>query len=130
MPRPKRRSAAVWRCCRRAIGCASICSKGTANILITDEELKRRRAELQNNGGYPIPKHQTPWQEIQRGMVDQLDEGMVLKPAVKYQRVAQTSGIPRDNRRCAATATRLPLVGIRPRIVLPVAAGVDKSAGS
>ena len=24
-------------------------------------------------------------------------EGMVLKPAVKYQRVAQTSGMPRDN---------------------------------
>ena len=30
------------------------------------------------------------WQEIQRGMVEQFDEGMVLKPAVKYQRVAQT----------------------------------------
>ena len=41
--------------------------------------------------------HQTPWQEIQRGMVDQLAEGMVLKPAVKYQRVAHTSGVPRDN---------------------------------
>ena len=30
-------------------------------------------------------------------MVDQFDEGMVLKPAVKYQRVAQTRGVPRDN---------------------------------
>ena len=39
---------------------------------------------------------QTPWQEIQRGLVDQLADGMVLKPAVKYQRVAQTS-VPRDN---------------------------------
>ena len=29
-------------------------------------------------------------------MVDQLSDGMVLKPAVKYQRVAQT-GVPRDN---------------------------------
>ena len=44
-----------------------------------------------------IPKHQTPWQEIQRGMVDQLAEGMVLKPAVKYRDVAHTSGMPRDN---------------------------------
>ena len=44
-----------------------------------------------------IPDHQTPWQEIQRGMVDQFADGMVLKPAVKYQRVAQTSGVPRDN---------------------------------
>ena len=30
-------------------------------------------------------------------MVDQLGEGMVLKPAVKYQRVVQTRGVPRDN---------------------------------
>jgi dihydroxy-acid dehydratase len=71
--------------------------KGTANILISDEELAKRRAELQHDGGYHYPKHQTPWQEIQRGMVDQLADGMVLKPAVKYQRVAQTSGVPRDN---------------------------------
>ena len=71
--------------------------KGTADILITDDEIVRRRAELQNNGGYQFPVHQTPWQEIQRGMVDQLAQGMVLKPAVKYQRVAQTKGIPRDN---------------------------------
>ncbi|MDH4986237.1 dihydroxy-acid dehydratase family protein [Aminobacter anthyllidis] len=71
--------------------------KGTADILVTDDEITRRRAELQNNGGYHYPAHQTPWQEIQRGMVDQLSEGMVLKPAVKYQRVAQTKGIPRDN---------------------------------
>lgn len=71
--------------------------KGTANILIPDEELAARRAALDGNGGYHYPKHQTPWQEIQRGMVDQFDQGMVLKPAVKYQRVAQTSGVPRDN---------------------------------
>jgi len=72
-------------------------NKGTADILVTDDEITRRRAELQNNGGYAYPKHQTPWQEIQRGMVDQLSEGMVLKPAVKYRDVAHTSGVPRDN---------------------------------
>lgn len=71
--------------------------KGTANILVTDDEITRRRAELQNDGGYHYPKHQTPWQEIQRSMVDQFSEGMVLKPAVKYQDVAHTSGVPRDN---------------------------------
>ena len=43
------------------------------------------------------PGSQTPWQEIQRSMVDQLSEGMVLKPAVKFQKVAQTFGVPRDN---------------------------------
>ncbi|CCV09675.1 IlvD/Edd family dehydratase [Mesorhizobium sp. STM 4661] len=71
--------------------------KGTADILVTDDEITRRRAELQNNGGYHYPRHQTPWQEIQRGMVDQFSAGMVLKPAVKYQDVAHTSGVPRDN---------------------------------
>jgi dihydroxy-acid dehydratase len=71
--------------------------KGTANILISDEELAKRRAAFSGNGGYHYPKHQTPWQEIQRGMVDQLAQGMVLKPAVKYRDVAHTSGVPRDN---------------------------------
>ncbi|WP_127091763.1 IlvD/Edd family dehydratase [Aquabacter cavernae] len=71
--------------------------KGTADILLSDAELSERRAALDAAGGFPIPPSQTPWQEIQRGMVEQFDEGMVLKPAVKYQRVAQTMGIPRDN---------------------------------
>ncbi|TIV23382.1 MAG: dihydroxy-acid dehydratase, partial [Mesorhizobium sp.] len=71
--------------------------KGTANILVSDEEIAKRRAALEGNGGYHYPKHQTPWQEIQRGMVDQFSAGMVLKPAVKYQDVAHTSGVPRDN---------------------------------
>ncbi|MCX7306186.1 MAG: dihydroxy-acid dehydratase family protein [Hyphomicrobiales bacterium] len=71
--------------------------KGSANLLLSNEELAARRAALEKNGGYQYPKHQTPWQEIQRGMVDQFDQGMVLKPAVKYQHVAQTSGVPRDN---------------------------------
>ena len=48
-------------------------------------------------GRYAYPASQTPWQEIQRSMVDQLSEGMVLRPAVKYRRVAQTFGVPRDN---------------------------------
>jgi dihydroxy-acid dehydratase len=71
--------------------------KGRADILVTDDELTRRRAELQNEGGYPYPAHQTPWQEIQRGMVAQLDQGMVLEPAVKYRAIAEGKGVPRDN---------------------------------
>ena len=69
----------------------------TADILISKAELAERRAALEKRGGYKYPASQTPWQEIQRSMVDQLDEGMVLKPAVKYQKVAQLSGVPRDN---------------------------------
>ena len=70
---------------------------GHADILISDDEIKKRQDDLASMGGYQYPKHQTPWQEIQRGIVDQLGDGAVLKPAVKYQRIAQTSGIPRDN---------------------------------
>jgi dihydroxy-acid dehydratase len=70
--------------------------KGTADILIPDAELAARRAALEAAGGYAYPDHQTPWQEIQRGIVDQFDKGMVLKPAVKYQRIA-AKGLPRDS---------------------------------
>jgi dihydroxy-acid dehydratase len=71
-------------------------NKGTADILVPEAELARRRTELEQHGGYKYPPSQTPWQEIQRDMVDQLAQGMVLKPAVKYQRVAQKY-VPRDN---------------------------------
>jgi len=72
-------------------------NKGSADILISKAELARRRAALQRRGGYKVPASQTPWQEIQRAMVDQLAGGMVLKPAVKFQRVAQEFPVPRDN---------------------------------
>ena len=71
-------------------------NKGRADILVSNAELARRRAALEKRGGFGYPASQTPWQEIQRTMVDQLANGMVLKPAVKYQRIAQKS-IPRDN---------------------------------
>jgi dihydroxy-acid dehydratase len=71
-------------------------NKGTADMLITPVELAERRAALKQNGGYHYPPSQTPWQEIQRAIVDQLANGMVLEPAVKYQRVAQKF-VPRDN---------------------------------
>lgn len=71
--------------------------KRTANMLVPDAELAKRRDALQKAGGYKYPESQTPWQEIQRGLVDELSNGMVLKPAVKYQRIHQTKGLPRDN---------------------------------
>jgi dihydroxy-acid dehydratase len=71
-------------------------NRGTANMLVAEAELAARRQALEQQGGYPYPESQTPWQEIQRALVDQLADGMVLKPAVKYQRVAQKS-IPRNS---------------------------------
>ena len=71
--------------------------KRTADVLVSDEELARRRDALVQAGGFKYPESQTPWQEIQRGLVDELSHGMVLKPAVKYQRIAETKGVPRHN---------------------------------
>ena len=71
--------------------------KCEANILISDAELAQRRQDLQAAGGYPYPASQTPWQEIQRRSVGQLDTGAVLEEAVKFQRLAQTQGLPRHN---------------------------------
>jgi dihydroxy-acid dehydratase len=70
---------------------------GTANVLLPEEELAERRRALEEAGGYRYPAHQTPWQEIQRGLVEQLGDGGILRPAAAYQRIAQERGLPRDN---------------------------------
>jgi dihydroxy-acid dehydratase len=70
---------------------------GRLDLLVEPETLAARRARLDAAGGYAYPAHQTPWQEIQRAFVGELETGAVLEPAVKYQRIAQTKGIPRDN---------------------------------
>jgi len=71
--------------------------KSRVDVLITPEEVVARRVLLAASGGYAYPDSQTPWQEIQRSLVGQLETGAVLEPAVKYQRIAQTKGLPRDN---------------------------------
>jgi dihydroxy-acid dehydratase len=70
---------------------------GAANMLVSEEELAERAVALEAAGGFQFPPSHTPWQEIQRDMVAQFDEGMVLKPAVKYQDTARTYGAPRNN---------------------------------
>lgn len=68
-----------------------------ADVLLDQDEWIARREALVAAGGYAYPASQTPWQEMQRAVVGQLGSGMVLEPAVKYQRVAQTKGLPRDS---------------------------------
>jgi dihydroxy-acid dehydratase len=70
---------------------------GTADVLISDEELAERRRAFAEAGGYAYPPSQTPWQEIQRGLVGQLNTGAILEGAEQFQRIAQTRGLPRDN---------------------------------
>jgi dihydroxy-acid dehydratase len=71
--------------------------KGEVNVLLADGELEKRLKALEEAGGYAYPASQTPWQEMQRGTIGQMSTGAVLEPAVKYQRIAQTKGIPRHN---------------------------------
>jgi dihydroxy-acid dehydratase len=72
-------------------------NKGDANILISDDELKRRRAELKAKGGFPYPAHQTPWQELYRGTVGQQATGACLELATRYHDIAGRVGTARHN---------------------------------
>jgi dihydroxy-acid dehydratase len=70
--------------------------KGTADMLVPDGELARRREVLRQAGGFDVPQSQTPWQQIYRHTVTQMADGQMIRGADKYRRVAQTS-MPRDN---------------------------------
>ncbi|MCW2396820.1 MULTISPECIES: IlvD/Edd family dehydratase [unclassified Sphingobium] len=69
----------------------------TVDVLIADADLAERREALIAKGGYAYPASQTPWQEIQRSLVGQLDKGAILEGSEQFQRIAQTQGLPRDN---------------------------------
>ncbi len=71
--------------------------RGTCDVLIANEELAQRRHALEKQGGFPYPASQTPWQEIQRALVGQMNSGAILEGADRFQRIAQTQGLPRDN---------------------------------
>ncbi|ETN36205.1 dihydroxy-acid dehydratase [Cyphellophora europaea CBS 101466] len=66
------------------------------DILVSEDELNQRRKELDERGGYKGPESHTPWQDIFRRETGGLSDGMVLKRAVAFQRVAQTA-VLRDN---------------------------------
>ncbi len=67
---------------------------GTADMLVEQDELARRRAALPDR---PFtPESQTPWQEIFRDRVRPFSEGMTLEGADRYRDVANKS-LPRDN---------------------------------
>ena len=70
---------------------------GRVDVDLSDREWAERRAAFEAAGGYAFPKSQTPWQEIQRSMVGELETGAVLEPAVKYHRIIDRFGPPRDN---------------------------------
>ena len=72
-------------------------NKGSANILIPEEEVKQRRTELKAKGGFPYPAHQTPWQELYRQTVGQQATGACMEFATRYHDIAGKVGVARDN---------------------------------
>ena len=64
---------------------------GTCDALVPDEEIQRRQAE----GPPPVPPSHTPWEELYRAHVGQLESGGCLEFATNYQRVARD--FPRHN---------------------------------
>lgn len=72
-------------------------NKRTANVKLTPEEIEKRKEEMGSYREKMMPKSHTPWQEIFRNETGELSEGMVLNRAVKYQRIAQTNPVGRQN---------------------------------
>src|SRR5215510_3428282 len=63
------------------------------DALISDDEIAQRRRALSK----PALDSQTPWQEIYRATVGQLDTGGCMEFALRYQDIAHVKGIPRDS---------------------------------
>jgi dihydroxy-acid dehydratase len=57
---------------------------GQCNALVSDEEIARRKSE----GPPAIRPSQTPWQEVYRATVGQLESGACMELAIKYRGVA------------------------------------------
>jgi len=71
-------------------------AKGQANMLVADEELERRRADLAAHG-HAYPESHTPWQELYRGTVGQHATGACLELATRYRDIAARFGVPRHS---------------------------------
>jgi len=69
----------------------------TVNMLVPDDELAARATALSDNGGFPMPESQSPWQQIFRERVRPFADGMVLDGAPDFLSIVRTRGVPRDN---------------------------------
>lgn len=54
-------------------------------------------ADPEAAGGYPVPKDQTPWQQVYRDSVLQLQDGAGMRGAERFRQAAQRHGVPRDS---------------------------------
>jgi len=63
------------------------------DVLLSDEEIAERRKALRP----PKLENQTPWQEIYRSSVGQLESGGCMELALKYQDLVHVKGLPRHS---------------------------------
>jgi len=68
-------------------------NKGRIDLLISEDEFKKRRDNIK----LPILQNQTPWQEISRKMVGQLETGGCLETESIYLDIINTKGMPRHS---------------------------------
>ena len=67
--------------------------KARVDVLISDDEIAARKKALPP----PALQNQTPWQELYRATVGQLDGGGCLEAALKYQDLVHLKGLPRHS---------------------------------
>ena len=63
------------------------------DLLISDKEIEKRKKNVK----IPKLKNQTPWQEISRKMVGQLETGACLETESIYLDITKTKGMPRHS---------------------------------
>jgi len=68
-------------------------NKRRIDLLISDEEIENRK----RNTKIPKLDNQTPWQEISRSLVGQLETGACLETKSIYFDITNTKGIPRNS---------------------------------
>jgi dihydroxy-acid dehydratase len=67
------------------------------DLVLSDEEIQARRIGIENKMKELTVESQTPWQEIFRKETSQLNTGMVLNDAIKYQKIADRWPVPRHS---------------------------------
>jgi dihydroxy-acid dehydratase len=65
----------------------------TVDVLLPTEELDKRKAAWVAD----YPESQTPWEEIYRSMVGQMDTGACLEPATMFVNIIEERGEARDS---------------------------------
>ena len=63
------------------------------DLLVSNKEIKKRKA----NTKLPVLENQTPWQEISRKMVGQLETGSCLETETVFLDITNTKGMPRHS---------------------------------